>query len=72
MAPVDHYDPLVEEKKLWEHVLLRALRDLRSSAPRIRSEAREWIESERDTVGSFLWVCATIGIDPTDFRRRVL
>lgn len=58
------------EKNLWVAVLDCAIRDLRDRE--FRDTATSWFTSDRKYVGSFLFVCHALSIDPTAVRKRVL
>jgi hypothetical protein len=60
-------------KRLWHAVLDRAIRDLVDPRTKFkdREEAREWFQSERQEVGSFLWVCNILGFNPGTVRTRL-
>ena len=60
-------------KRLWHAVLDRAIRDMVDPRTRFRDreEALEWFESERQEVGSFLWVCNILGFNPGTVRTRL-
>jgi len=62
------------EQALWLEVILRAFQDLvdvdRSSArARWQREALDWIFSNDDDVGSFLFCCEAINVDAGAVRR---
>ena len=59
------------ERKLWAHVLLQALADLGNHDP-IARPARYWFTSKDDTIGSFIWICHQLSLDPAAVRERVL
>lgn len=64
------------ELRLWFNVLRQALEDYQAGpAARKRAlfhhSAGAWFESARTTVGSFLWTCSMLGIDPVRFRRHL-
>ena len=53
-------------KKLWAAVLDRAIED---SA--YEEDARAWFQSGREGIGSFLWICDTLELDPDSLKRRL-
>ena len=53
-----------ETQKLWAAVLEQAIKDGLSDNLYLRKGAREWFRSQDGEVGSFLWVCATLDINP--------
>lgn len=59
------------ERKLWAHVLLQAVADLSGHDP-IARPARAWITSTNDSIGSFIWICHQLALDPAAVRKRVL
>ena len=63
------------EAELWTGVMLRAIDDLdrrTSLTPRsAQDSAREWFASESDEVGSFIWTCHLIDLDPSFIRSVV-
>ncbi|HEY1236452.1 MAG TPA: hypothetical protein VGH22_23950 [Candidatus Binatia bacterium] len=59
------------ERKLWANVLLQAQSDISARDPIARS-ARRWFCSREDSIGSFIWVCHHLSLDPDAARERVL
>jgi hypothetical protein len=63
------------EAELWTQVILQAINDLdgRSSLTpgSAQCSAREWFASEGDEVGSFIWTCQIINVDPNFIRSRL-
>ena len=63
------------EAELWTGVILRAIDDLdrrTSLTPRsAQDSAREWFASESDEVGSFIWTCHLIDLDPNFIRSQL-
>lgn len=63
------------EAELWTQVILQAINDLdgrTSLTPRsAKDSAREWFASECDGVGSFLWTCQLINVDPNFIRSQL-
>ena len=66
------------EKTLWAAVLKRAVKDA-TALPKhycespLRSRmniesAREWLKSQNTEIGSFLWICDVLGLDPDHER----
>lgn len=64
-------NPVASERDLWAAVVMRAIGDLDSRSKSIRREAREWIDSNNTSPGSFLWVCTALGLPPYLVRRRI-
>jgi hypothetical protein len=72
-----------EYRELWVEVVERAKADLRLPLKtargnpiitniRIRDMAEYWLNNdEADHVGSFLWVCAALGMDPDKTRAGI-
>ena len=62
---------------LWAAVLGQAVKDLELplngniNDRRIRESAERWFESRRDGVGSCLWVCEQLDLDPAKVRARL-
>ena len=73
--------PAQQVSELWLAILRRALHDLvghtnptslsPSGVARIAKQAATWFESEDEEIGSFLWVSATLSLDPLAFRSRL-
>jgi hypothetical protein len=59
------------ERKLWANVLLQAQSDISARDPIARS-ARRWFCSRDDSIGSFIWVCHHLSLDPDAAREHVL
>jgi hypothetical protein len=68
------------EESLWLDVLFRALEDFvgnnrdidgAEARARCRSNATEWFLSESSDIGSFLFCCETLDIDPGAVRRAL-
>jgi hypothetical protein len=57
---------MLPKTELWTEVVALSLRDLTN--PKIPNyavrEAEEWLSSEDRDVGSFIWVCWLIDVDP--------
>jgi hypothetical protein len=66
---------IVPEAELWTAVILQAIDDLdRRTSLTTRSaqdSAREWFASESDAVGSFIWTCHVIDLDPNFISSRL-
>lgn len=54
--------------KLWQAVLRRALADVASPDAASADAAWQWLTSAAAHVGSFVWVCAAIGVDADELR----
>ena len=63
------------ETELWTQVILQAINDLdgrTSLTPRsAKDSAREWFPSESDGIGSFIWTCQIINVDPNFIRSQL-
>jgi hypothetical protein len=63
------------ETELWTAVMLQAIDDLdrrKSLSPTAAQDsAREWFASDSDAVGSFIWSCHVINVDPSFIRSRL-
>jgi hypothetical protein len=64
------------EKNLWAWVLKQASEDATLSAwhpsnRNLRDKAHRWIQSGKSDVGSFLWICHTLGLDADHIRDRI-
>ncbi len=59
------------ERKLWAYVLLQAQSDINARDAIARS-ARRWFCSRDDCIGSFIWICNHLSLDPDAARQRVL
>ena len=66
---------MLPEAELWTQVILQAINDLdgrTSSIPgSAQNSAREWFASESDGVGSFIWTCQIINVDPNFIRSQL-
>jgi uncharacterized lipoprotein YmbA len=57
-----------ESRKLWAAVLDQAIKDALSGNLYLKKEARDWFCSKNQDIGSFLWVCSTLDINPESFH----
>jgi hypothetical protein len=68
--------PLMPEKDLWYNVLRKGVEDAAGDAvdgELYRAEARAWVlDQTNEQVGSFLWICTILDIDPTYLRKKLL
>ena len=66
---------ILPEAELWTAVILQAIDDLdrhTSLSPTwAQDSAREWFTSESHAVGSFIWTCNVINVDPSFIRSRL-
>jgi hypothetical protein len=67
-------------RDLWSAVMHLALEDAvgiwrynekGATTTSVMWSARHWIKSECRTTGSFLWICATLGLNPDVVRETV-
>ena len=64
---------LSPEVELWTEVILLAIDDL-DRRPRSRSDqrsARAWFDSDAEDLGSFVWACQAINVDPNLIRSQL-
>ena len=63
------------EVELWTEVILQAIDDLDKRtalcSPSNQRSAREWIASDADEIGSFVWACHAINLDPNFIRSQL-
>jgi hypothetical protein len=63
---------MLPEAELWTEVILQAIDDMdgrTSSASRsAQDSARQWFASENDGIGSFVWSCRVVDVDPSRVR----
>ena len=69
----DH--PFLPEVELWTEVILLAIDDLdrrtRSSSRSDQRSAKQWFDSDSDEIGSFVWACQAINVDPISIRSQL-
>ena len=67
---------MLPEAQLWTHVIIQAIRDLEAPAlsqtPSAKRYAKRWIASSNEEVGSFLWACQLISVDPYFIRSALM
>lgn len=61
--------PVREVYHLWHDVLMQAIADLQFHPMDSRSSHR-WFLSDSTEVGSFLWICNTVGGSPDHLRKK--
>jgi hypothetical protein len=68
----DAGDPLAQspEVRLWRAQIYCAIDDLLHNDWR-RVDARRWIRSDKQHIGSFRWVCHTLDLDCSAVRRSL-
>ena len=59
------------EQTLWSSVLTQAIQDL-SGSDLVAKPARAWLTSRSTSLGSLIWVCDQLGLDPAAVRQSVL
>lgn len=59
------------EQTLWSSVLTQAIQDL-SGPDMVAKPARAWLISRNTSLGSLIWVCDQLGLDPAAVRQSVL
>jgi hypothetical protein len=69
---------MLDEKCLWAAVLIQAIKDLRGLAASTVSAsgfgsnfARMWFSSSNHEMGSYLWICDELGLEPSWISRRM-
>jgi hypothetical protein len=60
-------------RRLWAAVLEQAVKDARGGRTYhiITEEAQAWFHSKKEGVGSFIWVCRILDLDPSYVREKV-
>jgi hypothetical protein len=58
----------IEYKKLWAAVLKQAIKDAKQDLKSTLTSPGLWFYSNNDEVGSFLWICRVLNIDPDLIR----
>ena len=60
---------MIPEAELWTEVIVQAIEDLSSHTHDQRERsALLWFNSRTEAVGSFIWACNVINIDPDVIR----
>jgi hypothetical protein len=63
------------EAELWTQVIVQAINDLdgqtSSTSGAAQDSARHWFASASDGVGSFIWTCQIINVDPNFIRSQL-
>jgi hypothetical protein len=59
------------EQSLWMSVLTLAMQDL-AGADHLAKPARAWLVSRNTSLGSLIWICDQLGLDPDAVRQKVL
>lgn len=68
------------ERSLWAMVMMRAIKDLRGSDFQVKqthhniisSSAMWWVKHNGYYIGSFMYVCEVLGIDPKSTREKLI
>jgi hypothetical protein len=59
---------MLPEAELWTEVILQAIDDLDRCTSSASRSARHWFASEDDGIGSFVWSCRVVDVDPSRVR----
>jgi hypothetical protein len=59
------------EQTLWTSVLTLAMQDL-SGPDHLAKPARAWFGSRNTSLGSLIWICDQLGLDPNAVRQKML
>jgi hypothetical protein len=59
------------EQTLWMSVLTLAMQDL-SGPDHLAKPARAWISSRNNALGSLIWICDQVGLNPDAVRQKLL
>jgi hypothetical protein len=59
---------MLPEAELWTEVIRQAIKDLSSQHSSDQDSAGLWFNSPSDAVGSFIWACHVINIQPSFIR----
>lgn len=59
------------EQTLWMSVLTLAMQDL-SGPDHLAKPARAWFSSKNTELGSLIWTCDQLGLDPDAVRQKIL
>ena len=59
------------EQTLWASVLTLAMQDL-SGPDHLAKPARAWFSSRNTSLGSLIWICDQLGLDPNAVRQKML
>jgi hypothetical protein len=70
----------VDERRLWAAVLIQAAKDVAGytlvdnerERARVQYFARLWFADDNREVGSFLWICDELELEPSWIRRRMV
>ena len=80
-AKSQRWDPLSPEKKLWSEVLEDAFQccvngHVSAECSRVRKQkeieiAKAWFLSEETGIGTFIWICEKLDLDPKKILNKV-
>lgn len=63
---------MLPEAELWTEVILQAIDDLdrRTSSASLSAQdsARQWFASDHKGIGTFVWSCRVVDVDPSRVR----
>ena len=59
------------EQTLWMSVLTLAMQDL-SGPDHLAKPARAWVCSRNNSLGSLIWICDQVGLNPDAVRQKLL
>jgi hypothetical protein len=63
---------MLHEAELWSEVILQAIDDMDRRTPSAsrsaEDSARQWFASGNDGIGTFVWSCRVIDVDPSRVR----
>ena len=59
------------EQTLWTSVLTLAMQDI-TGPDHLAKPARAWFSSRNTSLGSLIWICDQLGLDPNAVRQKVL
>jgi hypothetical protein len=70
----------MDERRLWAAVLIQAIKDLtghgrvykQPERAQVQYFARLWFADDNREVGSFLWICDQLEVEPSWIRRRMV
>lgn len=57
--------------RLWKAVLIRAIQDLYPRKGQIYLSTLHWFSSKSIDIGSYLWICSILEIDPSYLKTRI-
>ena len=59
------------EQTLWMSVLTLAMQDL-AGPDHLARPARAWFSSKNTALGSLIWICDQLGLEPNAVRQKIL